>query len=53
MSLASSAAEHHVAPQALPLVVTWSRTLPSLSELPAGKRASDPSSSTRQLNPQP
>ena len=45
MSLASSAAEHHAAPQALPLVVTWSRVPPSLSELPAGKGASDPSSS--------
>lgn len=45
MSLASSAVEHHAAPQALPLVVTWSRVLPSLSELPAGKGASDPSGS--------
>lgn len=51
MSLASSAAEHHVAPQALLLVLTWSRALPSLSELPAGKRASEPSSSTRRLHP--
>ena len=45
MSLASSAAEHHVAPQALPLVVTWRRALPSLSRLPVGKGVSDPYSS--------
>lgn len=37
MSLASSAAEHHAARQALPLVVTRRRALPSLSELPVGK----------------
>ena len=37
MSLASSAAEHHAAPQALPPVLTWSRALPSRSELPAGR----------------
>lgn len=45
MSLASSVAEHHAAPQALPLVVTWRRALPSLSELPAGKGVSDLSGS--------
>lgn len=50
-SLASSAAEHHAAPQALPLVVTCSRALPSLSELPAGKGASDPSSTHRLAAP--
>lgn len=37
MSLASSAAEHHAARQALPLVVTRRRALPSLSELPVEK----------------
>lgn len=42
MSLASSAAEHHGAAQALPLVVTWRRVLPSLSELPVREGASDP-----------
>lgn len=42
-SFASSVAEHQEAPQALPLVVTCRRALPSLSVPPAGKRwVSDP-----------
>lgn len=47
-SLASSAAEHHAAPQALLPVVTCRRALPSLSVPPAElKQDSDPSHPAR------